>query len=52
MDEDITIIDTRTRNEKIKSFFIKNKKKLIIISLILIFLIFGYFIFEEFKKKK
>ena len=51
MDEDISIIDTRTRNEKIKNFFIKNKKNLIIISLILISLIFGYFIFEELKKK-
>ena len=51
MDEDISIIDTRTRNEKIKSFFIKNKKNLIIVSLFIIFSIFGYFIFEELKKK-
>ena len=26
MDEEITIIDTKTRNEKIKNFFIENKK--------------------------
>ena len=52
MDEDISIIDTRTRNEKIKNFFIKNKKKLIIKSLFIISLIFGYFIIEELKKKK
>ena len=45
MDEDISIIDTRTRNEKIKNFFIKNKKNLIIVSLFVIFSIFGYFIF-------
>ena len=51
MDEDISIIDTRTRNEKIKNFFIKNKKNLIIISLFIISLIFGYFIFEDLKKK-
>ena len=51
MDEDISIIDTRTRNEKIKNFFIKNKKNLIIVSLFVIFSIFGYFIFEELKKK-
>ena len=30
MDEDITVINTTTRNEKIINFFIKNKKKLII----------------------
>ena len=30
MDEEITIINTNTRNEKIKNFFINNKKKLII----------------------
>ena len=29
MDEDISIINTNTRNEKIKNFFIKNKKPLI-----------------------
>ena len=27
MDEDIAIINKETRNEKIKNFFIKNKKK-------------------------
>ena len=29
MDEDISIINTNTRNEKIKNFFIHNKKKII-----------------------
>ncbi len=51
MDEEVTIIDSNTRNEKIKVFFINNKKKLIIsIASILISLI-GYFSFEEFKHK-
>ena len=42
MDEEITIINTKTRNEKIKSFFIENKKLLIstIIAFILILLSF------------
>ena len=36
MEEDIAIIDKNTRNEKIKNFFINNKKKIIIfISLII-----------------
>ena len=47
MDEDITIINTNTRNEKIKNFFIKNKKILIILVSIIILLIFGYFIYKE-----
>ena len=48
MDEDVSIINTKTRNEKIKNFFIDNKNKLIfgIIILLIITLIFGYFIFE------
>ena len=51
MDEDISIIDTRTRNEKIKNFFIKNKKKIIISIFVIILAIFGYFIYEDFNKK-
>ncbi len=52
MDEDITIINTNTRNEKIKNFFINNKKLLIsILSIIIIFFI-SYFAFDEFKKRK
>jgi len=30
MDEDTAIINKNTRNEKIKNFFTKNKKKIII----------------------
>jgi len=51
MDEDIAIINRETRNEKIKNFFIKNKKKIIISILVIILAIFGYFIYEEFNKK-
>ena len=51
MDEDIAIINKETRNEKIKNFFIKNKKKIIISILVIILAIFGYFIYEDFNKK-
>tara|TARA_Y100000741_G_C18251111_1_gene557340 strand:- start:1405 stop:2049 length:645 start_codon:yes stop_codon:yes gene_type:complete len=51
MDEEITIINTNTRNEKIKNFFIKNKKKIIVSISCLIILIFGFFIYQDFKKK-
>ena len=52
MDEDIAIIDSNTRKEKIKNFFIQNKKLLIIISSILLISILSFFAFIEFNKNK
>ena len=51
MDEDITIINKNTRNEKIKNFFANNTKKLIIAISAIVLIIFGYFIYEDLKKK-
>ena len=51
MDEDIAIINKNTRNEKIKNFFINNTKKLTIAISVIILIIFGYFIYEDLKKK-
>ena len=52
MDEDISIINTTTRNEKIKNFLVENKKKLI--SLILaIIVIFGFvYSYDKYKTNK
>ena len=52
MDEEISIIDTNTRNEKIKNFFINNKKKLISILIIVILLVLAFFSYSGFKDKK
>tara|TARA_B100001741_G_C16389395_1_gene521711 strand:- start:208 stop:852 length:645 start_codon:yes stop_codon:yes gene_type:complete len=52
MDEDISIIDSRTRNEKIKNFFIKNKKTLVVILSSIIFIVFAYFVFAEIQDRK
>ena len=52
MDEDIAIIDSNTRNEKIKKFFINYKKLLISILALVFTLLISYFIFEEFNEKK
>tara|TARA_B100000787_G_scaffold67865_1_gene49826 strand:- start:324 stop:968 length:645 start_codon:yes stop_codon:yes gene_type:complete len=41
MDEEITIIDSNTRNEKIKNFFINNKKNLIVGFFIILVVIIG-----------
>jgi len=51
MDEDISIIDANTRNEKVKNFFINNKKKLIIGTLILFILIIGFLSLDSIQKK-
>ena len=51
MNEEISIINTNTRNEKIKNFFIKNRKKLIISISFLILLTFSFFIYQDFKNK-
>ena len=51
MDEEITIIDSNTRNERIKNFFINNKKKLIITFSIILVIIIGYLSFEKSKER-
>tara|TARA_B100000767_G_scaffold205974_1_gene192851 strand:+ start:477 stop:1121 length:645 start_codon:yes stop_codon:yes gene_type:complete len=51
MDEEITIIDTNTRNKKITDFFKKNKNKIIIFFVTLLILLVGYLSYIEIKKK-
>ncbi len=52
MDEDLSIIDRNTRFEKIKIFLIKNKKIIIIFSIISISFLFIFFGYKELNKKK
>ena len=52
MDEEVTIIDANTRNEKIKNFFINNKKALILGFSIITFIIIGYLSMEGMKERK
>ncbi len=52
MDEDTAIINSNTRNDKIKNFFVNNKRLLITIILLIIFLLISYFTFAEYKQKK
>ena len=49
MDEEITIIDSNTRNERIRNFFINNKKNLLISFSIILVSLIGYFTLEEIK---
>jgi len=52
MDEEISIINTNTRNEKIKNFFINNKKLLIAILTLIIFIFIFFFGFQELQDRK
>ncbi len=54
MDEDLSIINTNTRNEKIKNFFVNNKNKIISGIIILIIIIVGVFSYDNYliNKKK
>ena len=50
MDEEIAIIDSNTSNEKIKKFFINNRKKVIIFLSFIIIGFTGYFSLNEIKE--
>ena len=54
MDEDLSIINSNTRNEKIKNFFVYNKNKIISGLIILIIIIIGVFSYDKYSiaKKK
>ena len=49
MDEDISIINSNTRNEKIRNFFVKNKSKIVATLLALIIILIGAYSFDKYK---
>jgi len=51
MDEEITIIDSNTRNERIKNFFINNKKNLIIGFSIILVAVISFLSMVEMKER-
>ena len=51
MDEDLSIINTNTRNEKIKNFFINNRIKISSTVVILIIILIGTFSYDKYKDK-
>ena len=50
MDEEITIIDTKTRNEKIKNFLIEKRKIIIFVVSILILGLLSFYSFNAYKE--
>ena len=49
MDEDISIINSNTRNEKVRNFFIKNKAKIISILLTTVIVLISAYSFDKYK---
>ena len=49
MDEDVSIINSNTRNEKIRNFLVENKKKLISAILILVIFLGSAYSFDKYK---
>ena len=52
MDEDTSLIDSRTRNERIKDFILKNKKSLISLIIVFIILIISFYSHQIYLDKK
>ena len=52
MDEDLVAVDSNTRNQKIRDFFVKYKKQIISLFGVIILIVFGYFIYGDLQKKK
>ena len=52
MDEETAIISNNSRIEKIKNFFKDNKKLLLVITSLIVIIFVGYFLYEEYKKRK
>jgi hypothetical protein len=52
MEEDISIINSNTRNEKVRNFFVNNKNKIILTLVILIIVLLGAYGFDSYKANK
>jgi hypothetical protein len=52
MDEEISIINSNSRSEKVRNFFVNNKIKIISVMVILIVVLVGAFSFEKYQTNK
>ena len=52
MDEDVSIINSNTRNEKVRNFFINNKNKIISTIVVLIIVLIGAYSFDSYQINK
>ena len=51
MDEELSIIDTKTRNEKIKNFLVQNKKLIILSITVVILIILSFYSYQIYQDK-
>ena len=49
MDEEISIINSNTRHERVRNFFVKNKSKIILILLAIIIVLIAAYSFDKYK---
>jgi hypothetical protein len=52
MEEDISIINSNTRQEKVRNFFVNNKNKIISTIIILVIILVGAYSFDSYKMNK
>ena len=52
MDEEISIINSNTRSEKVRNFFVNNKNKIVSLIVILIIMLVGAYSFEKYHSNK
>jgi hypothetical protein len=52
MEEDISIINSNTRQEKVRNFFVNNKNKIISMIIILVIILIGAYSFDSYKTNK
>ncbi len=52
MEEDLAIINSNTRNEKIKNFLIKNKNKFIVLIACIVIVLLSFFAYNEYKQRQ
>ena len=50
MDEEIPIINSSTREERVKNFFVKNKNKIVSIISALVLIVFSFFFYQEYRE--
>ena len=52
MDEEISIINSNTRNDKIKNFIVNNKNKIISSIIIILIVIISFYSFDKYQINK